>query len=268
MRSRTIVLAALGVLVAPFLYAHDLFIKLESYFLAPASTVRIPVLNGTFAASENGVARARLADLSLVTPAGRQRLDTALWDTASSVSYLAVTLGDPGTYIVGVSTRPSRIDLSAQDFNAYLEHDGLPDILEARRRNNELDRPARERYHKHVKAVFQVGDRRSGGFQIVLGYPAEIVPLDNPYTARVGDTIRFRCLVDGQPVPNQYVLAGGEGTGGPIQERAARTDANGIVSFSFEAPGRWYVKFIHMARLANADVDYESKWATLTFALR
>ena len=98
-----------------------------------------------------------------------------------STSLLDLALGDTGTYVVGVSTRPREIELRAEEFNAYLEEDGIPDILEARRRSNELDKGVRERYSKHVKAVFQVGQARSEGFSTALGYAAEIVPLDNPY---------------------------------------------------------------------------------------
>jgi hypothetical protein len=68
--------------------------------------------------------------------------------------------GTPGTYVIGASLAPREISLPAEDFNSYLEHDGIPDILEARTRRGELTRPAHERYQKHVKAVIQVGATR------------------------------------------------------------------------------------------------------------
>ena len=37
-----------------------------------------------------------------------------------------------------------------------------------------------------------------------------------------------------------------------------------VVRFALSAPGRWFVKFIHMVP-GTGRVDYESKWATLTF---
>jgi uncharacterized GH25 family protein len=73
-----------------------------------------------------------------------------------------------------------------------------------------LGHAAREQYQKHVKAVLQVGDARSNTFSTVLGYPAEIVPLRNPYAAHIGDTLAFRCLVDGKPLTNQLVIAGAQ----------------------------------------------------------
>ena len=50
--------------------------------------------------------------------------------------------------------------------------------------------------------------------------------------------------------------------------KSLHSDANGVVHVSVDKPGRWYVKFIRMVPLANDTVDYESKWATITFEIR
>ena len=126
----------------------------------------------------------------------------------------------------------------------------------------------RERYQKHVKAILQVGDLRTRAFESVLGYPAEIVPLANPYLVIVGDTLGFRCLVDGQPVAQQLVIAGGERDTVRIPEVRARSDAQGVARFVIRRPGKWYVKFIHMVPVSGDSVTYESTWATLTFQVR
>jgi uncharacterized GH25 family protein len=260
----------LVLLAAATLRAHDLFLRLERYFVAPNSEVRVYVLNGTFSKSEGAVTRDRLRALDLVGAAGVTPLDTAAWVPAGDTTVLTLRTGDAGTYVVGASLRPRELRLEAKDFNAYLATDGVPDILEARRRSAELDRPARERYHKHVKAVLQVGSRRSDGFDRALGYPAELVPLDNPYVLRPGASLRVRAMVDGNPVANQYVISGGRtADGSRIPQRGVRTDADGVALIRLRARGVWYVKFIHMARAASdTTIDYESKWATLTFALR
>jgi hypothetical protein len=262
---RTILLTGTLLLIASAALAHDLFLKLDTYFLAPHARVRIPVLNGTFSKSENFVAPDRLADISVVSPGGRARPAPATaWSRGpDSTSLLSIELGDAGTYVAGASTRPRELALTAEEFNAYLEEDGLPDILAARRSANELGKGARERYSKHVKAVFQVGEARSGGFQVVLGYPAEIVPLQNPYTLSRGTSLRVRCLVDGRPVANQTVLWGGAGA-----ERSTRTDSEGVAQVKLDAAGKWYVKFVHMVRADQPGLDSESKWATLTFEIR
>ncbi len=68
---RTILMAGALLLVTSLALAHDLFLKLDSYFLDPHTRVRIPVLNGTFTKSENFVSADRIADISVVTPGGR-----------------------------------------------------------------------------------------------------------------------------------------------------------------------------------------------------
>lgn len=282
MRLRVALAALILLFTAAALQAHDLFLRLESFFVTPQSTARVRVLNGTFSSSENAVARNRLGDISVVGPAGRTRLDTALWQATGDTSRLSVPIGEPGTYVIAASTLPREITLDAKDFNAYLAEDGIPDVLAARRRDGELGAKATERYSKHVKAVLQAGSLRSGSFDEILGYPAELVPLNNPYQSRAGGWLRVRAMVDGKAVANQLVVAGGRPSrGGRLAERRVRTDADGIARIRITDRGQWYVKFIHMVRLAgdgasspsgtappSPALDYESKWATLTFEIR
>ena len=268
MQARPWLLAGAALAVASVLMAHDLFLKLDRYFLEPNTTARIAVLNGTFDRSEAPVNPNRLADLALVPPGGRVRLDPTAWSADSTHSWLTIRTGAPGTYVVGASLRPNRIELTGEQFNDYLKEDGILDVLEARTRDHQLEKPARERYSKHVKAVFQVGDDRTNAFGTTLGYPAEIVPLENPYRLVLGGDLGVRCLVDGRPVANQIVLWGGEGPAGLIAQRSIRTGPDGTARVKLDAPGRWYVKFVHMVPVAEPDFDYESKWATLTFQVR
>jgi hypothetical protein len=254
--------------LSPFLVGHDLFIKLDDYFLAPDTEVRVPILNGSFALSENSVTSDRIEAIVLARSGETTHLDTEGWDASGDTTFLTLRTGEPGTYLLGVSTKSRLIELDAASFNEYLEHDGIPDVLEARRVEGELEQDAVERYSKHVKAVFQVGDSRGEGWERTLGFSAEIVPLANPYALRRGDALEVRCLVFGRPVASQLVIAGGVSSEGAIAERKTRTDENGVARFTLEDAGVWYVKFIHMEETDDEEVDYESNWATLSFQVR
>lgn len=254
---------------AAALAAHDLFLKPARFIVAPGSQVRVRALNGTFSRSEGGVARDRIREITLVSPDSTTPLDTAVWEVGGDTSSVVVRTGRAGTYVVGLSVRPRMIALGPKDFNAYLESDGVPDVLESRRRNGQLGDSARERYSKHVKTMLQVGRQRSEGYATVLGYPAELVPLENPYALKPGGRLTVRALVDGSPVSNQFVLAGGRtATGGRIATKSARTDADGQARIAITTRGQWYVKFIHMMPVRDDSANYESKWATLTFEVR
>jgi uncharacterized GH25 family protein len=249
--------------------AHDLFIRFDNYFLAPKSHVVVRVLNGTFTTSENAVTADRLADLSVASLAQVTRLPNSAWTEAGKRSELQIETGAPGTYAVGASTKPRSIKLAGKAFNAYLTEEGITGVLADRGREHSLDRPARERYSKHVKAIFQVGDSRTADYSHFFGYPAEIVPVENPYRARAGQPFRVRCLVDGQPVEGLTVLAGvAPADGVRPKQYSSITDEDGMAIFPAMSSGVWYVKFVHMVKATAPEFDYESKWATLTFAIR
>lgn len=252
--------------------AHDLFLKFNSYFLAPNSGVTVRLLNGYFNRSENAVARDRMLDVSVVTPSGnRVNPPSTDWRDEDNVALLSFQTGDAGTYVAGVSTKPREIALKAAQFNDYLNHDGVPDTLAERRRNQELNKDARERYSKHVKAVFQVGpagENRTDNFKTALGYPVEIIPQRNPYELKIGDSLEVLCVKDGQPIANQFVMAGREANNRVIAMPGVRSDARGIARIRLAGKGKWFVKFIHMTKLNDPSLDYESKWASLTFEIR
>ncbi len=266
-----LIACALIVASASLAIAHDLFLKPDAYFIAPNGTAALTAFSGTFSTSENSVTRDRLLDISMVGPAGRSKGDTATWSDKGKASHWTPKVGVAGTYTFGASLKPRIIALDAKAFNGYLASDGLPDVLAARKTNGELAKPARERYSKHVKALLQVGDAHTPSFGTALGYPAEIIPLDNPYATGKG-TMRIKALVDGAPMAGQVVIAGGRTPkGGRLTEQSVRTDAQGVATIALNASGTWYVKFIRMVKIpasAKDSVDYESKWATITFAIR
>jgi len=266
-RTAAITLALLTATAAA-LAAHDLFLKLNSYWVAPNTVVRVPLLNGTFRRSENSVTRDRVRDVSIVTNSGIQHLSDFGWSHTSDTTYLEIKTGAPGTYVLGVSTNPKDLKLSGKDFNSYLREEGLGDVVDMRRKKDQLGKESRERYAKHVKAVFQVGTDKSDSFKTPLGYPAEIVPMANPYELRVGSVLEIQCLVDGSPAANLVVLAGGQAGAKRLPQRSTRSNANGIARIRITSRGRWYVKFISMREVNEDEIDYESKWATLTFGVR
>src|ERR1044072_7553852 len=89
--------------------AHDLFLTLSSFLVRPEASVPIPALNGTFTKSENSIARARIADLSLAGPGGRKALDTALVAADGPRTAIRIQVGPAGTYVAGVARHPSAI---------------------------------------------------------------------------------------------------------------------------------------------------------------
>jgi uncharacterized GH25 family protein len=185
--------------------SHDMYLKMDTYFLQPNKKSNIQLFNGTFDKSENVIDRDRMLDVSLVGNGKRTKVEDNQWSEKDSITILSFKSGNEGTWVAGLSTKSRDFAMTADKFNAYLEHDGLLDMLSQRKTNNTLAQDAFERYSKHVKAIFQVGDQKSDDWNTVLGYPIEFVPMQNPYDLHTGDKIQIKLLREGKPLANQLV---------------------------------------------------------------
>jgi len=264
--------------------AHTMFLKLESFFLEPNAAAEVELMNGDFNLSENPITRDRMVDVSIVGPDGRSHPPESAWrdearyegnENDIDTSVLTFTTGASGTYLLGVSTAARTFDLTAAEFNDYLAHDGIADVIAAREASGRAGEAATERYSKHVKAVLQVGDRRSEHFGHALGYPVELLPLTNPYDLGAGDELRVRLVREGAPLANHLVYASSEehhghaADGGHTEAVETRTNGEGVATIPLSVGGRWYIRAIHMSEpTTESGVDYVSNWATLTFEVR
>jgi hypothetical protein len=274
--------------------SHDLYLKMETYFLQPNQPATLSLYNGTFENSENIITRDRMLDASIVARGKRVAIQADQWqDQDTTITQLEFNTGEAGTYVAGVSTKARNIELTAEKFNSYLEHDGVLDMLEYRTKNNLLDQDAVESYQKHVKAIYQVGNERTADWSTVLGYPIEFVPQSNPYEKYTGDELEVQLLLDGKPLPKQLVYADyihsahGHSHSGHTHEDGAhshthssdsgeahshtggqqlRTNDQGMVMVSLPEDGIYYLRTIHMLSISDSTaLTHQSKWATLTF---
>lgn len=282
----------LPVMALLLLCSHDMFLKSDPYFFEPNTSAELHLYNGTFDTSENSIARDRMLDVSLLGNGKRTAVDTIQWRDADGMTILQFTTGQAGTWVAGVSTRARNIALSATDFNDYLEHDGVLDMLALRREKGLLEADAHERYSKHVKSIFQVGEQLTDDWKTPLGYPIEFIPLQNPYDLHPGHTMSVQLLLGGEPLANQPVYIGKAPSGGDTGEShrhgpegehthedagtpshthegvlSLRTDEAGKLEFELDTAGAWYLRTIHMVEVDEESITHESNWATLTFAV-
>lgn len=257
------------------LCAHDTFLKFESYFLKPKSAVSVLLMNGTIEESENNVTLDRMQDVRIVGPIELiEKPDSSQWQLTEKLSKLRFTTGKPGTYIAGVSIKPRPIEMTADKFNNYLKHSGVLDVLAEREKKKTAKTKIIEKYSKHVKALFQVGDKQTTSFSQEFRYPIEIIPQQNPFSLKVGDSLPVKVFLNGKPVANQLVYASYVGfhkhddAGQHVEAVQTRTDEQGVAQIKISKQGLWYVRLIHMVASEEEGVDYESNWATITFEVK
>lgn len=172
---------------------------------------------------------------------------------------------ETGTYVIGLESQPKVFELEAKVFNSYLVTDGMPHIYNQRSKDGTLDRSARERYGKSVKALWKNGEGK-GDFGRVLGHRLELVPLDNPFTRKPGDTLRIKVLHHSQPVAGarvgwQLPESGDEPNG------YTRSNGDGVAYVPISQTGPMSIRLTHMTQPKTKEFEWESFWATVTFAI-
>lgn len=252
------------------LSSHELFLKSDSYFFEENSLQELYLFNGTFDQSENVITRDRIINPKILGPNYDFKPSSDDYYDRGEITFLKFKTGNAGTYVAGVSTKPRAIELSGEDFTAYLEHEGLIEVISDRKTKGISNQVANEKYSKHVKAIFQVDKTRTDSFSTQLNYPIEFIPLKNPYNLSVGDVMSFKLLYLGVPLGNQTVHVSSrknpEEKG--KEETSLRTNKKGEVSFTISNGGHWYLATIHMLESDEEKFDYESNWATLTFEVK
>ena len=170
----------------------------------------------------------------------------------------------PGTNILSLQRDWAMIEMEGSKFHQYLEHEGLAGIIKQRIAAGEADQPATERYRRYLKSLVVVGGQDNEIWKKQLGHKLEIIPLSNPSSARIGDKIDFRVILDGKPLSNVQLAALGKGDS-KTTDRHTRTNSEGLGSFTIQHSGVWMVRLVHLRRCSEDEADWESFWSSLTF---
>lgn len=267
------------------LCSHDMYLKFDQYLLEPGTQAVLQLFNGTFDRSENVITRDRMLDVSLIGNGNRIAVDTSSWYEKDSITYLRINTASPGTWVAGVSTRARSLAQSAQDFNDYLKHDGVLDMLELRKQQGTLHDSVVEKYSKHVKTIFQVGDQLTEDYKTELSYPIEFIIMENPYDLHPGHKLPVKLLFKQKPLAYQLVHVGHQPTSKEHTHDGhthshdhetdhqhdemlqLRTDHQGMIQVPIFEAGIWYLRTIYMEEVAEEGLTHESNWATVTFAI-
>ncbi len=262
---KKVIIAASAFLLLAFAFGHDMWLESDSFFVEPGREVWIRVGNGIiYEKSENAVTPDRIAVLKGLAP-DAEPISIGQGEVHEEWLRFPFRAEKPGNYWIGVATKPRPIKLSGADFNSYLEHDGLPDALEERRRQGILDREEVEEYSKYVKIFLQVGESLSDNFDVPLGLAIELVPQRNPSQLSPGDELPIRALYQGEPLSGLLIHSG---CADSSETASRRTDRRGIAAIAVPASGRCYARAIYLRQVESDEFSYRSHWAALTFEVR
>lgn len=245
--------------------AHDYWLEPETFFAAPNQSVSVRMNMGDRLQIETERPLQILRTVSFQLYGRNSILNLLSISRDGQMPASVITPRRAGNYLLAMERNPASIELEAAQFTAYLREEGLDEIIARRATLGESERAGRERYRRYLKSLLQVGDRRDSTFSRRVGHRLEIVPIENPYRLRAGDTLRVRLYFENRPFAGARVFA---------LNRNARletsTSADGTASFRLDHTGLWLIRLVHMRRCAEdcAETEWESFWSAFTFGLR
>ena len=127
-------------------------------------------------------------------------------------------------------------------------------------------------YENYTKALFNVGETPADAYSTPVGHGIEIVPVENPYLKKAGDTLQLKVLHNGRPASFCDVSATYVGFS-TVEDYAYsnKTNAEGLSTIRLLAPGQWIVRAVvrKPAKEELRDKCNEEKYsATISFEVK
>jgi uncharacterized GH25 family protein len=249
--------AAVLLLAAATLPAHDFWLEPSTFTPAPNQVVSVRLLVGQKFRGEPIPRTASLIEkFALFTAAGESTVPGREGGDPAGLVRLAM----PGLAIVGYASRNSSVTLEADKFEKYLAEEGLERVSAERTKRGETGKGARESFARCAKALLSVGG--GDGADRALGFTLELIAEKSPYAPSTA-SLPVRLLYLGKPLSGALVTAFPYDAPGAAQ--SARTDASGRATLDISRRGQWLIKAVHMIPSATPDADWQSLWASLTF---
>ncbi len=167
-----------------------------------------------------------------------------------------------------VSLKPRILEMDAADrVEHYLDEIGAPESVWAAWEASKDSVAWRESYGKLARSYFAASadGEVAPCWQDGGNARFDIVPLDDPTTLAVGDTLALKVMFDGKPLAGQAIGFVREGAS---PEPLRRSDGSGRVEVQVAGEGRHMVYATKLRRVSNDDFAWESDFVTLTFSVQ
>jgi uncharacterized GH25 family protein len=262
--------------------AHEFWLSPSAYRAAAGDTIAVSAFVGTgFRGERRPYAPSRVASFTL---RAARTLDLARAAVPGGSALARFVAADSGGAMVAYLSRFATLTQADSAFDAYLALEGLDTARAARDARGAVRNAAgggaappgfaRERYRRCAKTWIAGSDPARA--LVPVGLPLEIVPLGVPGAA---ESLDVQVLFEGRALEGALVRAwraplgaGALPTAADTRDStgaaaAARTDASGRARLATLDAGEWVVGVVHMVPSRDAaEADWESAWASLTFA--
>lgn len=248
--------------------AHEFWIEPLAYQIAPDENLQGELINGqNFEGTQLAYLPQRFVRFTVASGLRQAEVDNRLGARpALDMAPLA-----EGLNVVSYQSTVSEVNYTEwEKFVSFSEHKAFEDI-EARHDARNLPRNGfQEAYWRYAKTLIGVGNGAGQDFR--TGLEAEFVALDNPYTDDLSNGLRVQLFYQDNVVADGQVELFEKSPDGAVEITLHRTGDDGIATLPVKAGYSYLVDHVVLripsdALIASNDVEWETLWADLTFAV-
>jgi uncharacterized GH25 family protein len=245
------------------LCAQELWLRPDQYFYEPNEVARIELLEGR---DFIGASAAFLRDDLIALNVFHRNIqnDIRRKFTEGEKAFFTVDLSGEGNYQAVFESRPSKIEMSREDFADLVRQYGLEESADTAQTNG--NDTVSLSFRRYIKCYVRVGKQVDRRPEKVLGYPIEVLPDKNPLTLKRGDRITFTVLKNGKPAFGVRVKIWNRWNNRTtIQHIYSQQD--GTVSTTISSPGDWMVSVMNVMK-SDGETDYIGESFNAVFGYR
>jgi uncharacterized GH25 family protein len=178
---------------------------------------------------------------------------------------LQLAIMDEGTAMLAFQSTKFFIEYDAENFNDYLQQNGIQNAIDYRTKNNELNKKGKELYQRFSKTIIQVGSKKTNAFKKATGLQLDIIPKENPYAMAKDGDFKVMVLYKNKPLTNSRIKVWHR-LNDKVSTRNLQTDEEGEAKFFMTTAGEWMISCTRTELLANnPKADWQSYFGTLTW---
>jgi uncharacterized GH25 family protein len=243
--------------------AHDYYLLPEGFFLHRGEMLKVHLIVGDDFKPEFERRYQSTKTERLLLHAGKQVADLRK-SIKDSAAYIDSRVYIKGLALLEMTRNYSSIELGRDQFLAYLKEEGIAGIAE--KVDNGTKQSFKEKYTRYLKTLVCVDGNYGGVYQEELQHDLEIILKDNPYETRVGSDLAAIIKFKRMPLAGVTMDVLVKDASGKIHLQRVVSDKDGKVNFKLSRKGVYLLRLVHMVPSGTPDADFESFWASYTFA--